>query len=101
MGRYVVRLRRSSSCGAVWAEVRTHARSGVREVSINAGPEEHLMAYPKSEPEGSSSPMVATSSRWAEKACAVVAAKLACTSKDGSEVVPAPADWRPVPVVRL
>ncbi|ARF53644.1 helix-turn-helix domain-containing protein [Streptomyces gilvosporeus] len=93
---YVVRLRYSPACAAFWAEVSPHASSGVREVSIQAGPEEHLTAYPNGEPNGTSSPMLAPSGGWPGEACAVVAGKLACTSEDGSRVTPAPSDERPV-----
>lgn len=95
-GGYVVRLRYSPSCAAFWAEVYPHGSGGVREVSIKAGPDEHLTAYPKGEANGTSSPMLAPSGGWPGEACAVVADKLACTSEDGAKVTPAPADERPV-----
>ncbi|WP_328967484.1 helix-turn-helix domain-containing protein [Streptomyces sp. NBC_00239] len=95
-GAYVVRLRYSPSCAAVWAEVHTHAGGAVSEVSIKAGPDTRLTSHPVGNADGSSSPMLRASERRTEEACAVAGGKLACTSKDGSEVVPAPG-WSPQP----
>ncbi|WP_353962683.1 MULTISPECIES: DUF2690 domain-containing protein [Streptomyces] len=89
-GRYVVRLRYSPSCSSVWAEVHTRTGGPVREVSNKAGPDARLTSYPVGSADGSSSPMLRASERRTEEACAVAGSKLACTSKDWCEIVPAP-----------
>ncbi|MFI0786321.1 DUF2690 domain-containing protein [Streptomyces lydicus] len=89
---YVVRLRFSPTCSAVWSEVHTHTARGVREVSIKTGPEEGLTSYPRGRADGSTSPMLAASDPRTAEACAVVMDKLACASREAPEIVPAQGD---------
>ncbi|MBA2812548.1 DUF2690 domain-containing protein [Streptomyces sp. KM273126] len=89
-GGYVVRLRYSRACSAVWSEVHVHGGTVVREVSIESGPDERLTSYPELREDRASSPMLAASPLRTEEACAIAEGKLACTSKDSSEVMSAP-----------
>jgi transcriptional regulator with XRE-family HTH domain len=81
---YDVRLRYSPACGTAWSEVREHSPHA-REISVRAGQNVLSAAYPSTDSDGYTSPMLPVTSPRGVEACAEVEGKLACTGLDVEE----------------
>nr|WP_239091634.1 DUF2690 domain-containing protein [Streptomyces sp. SID14478] len=74
---YIVRLRFSPGCRAVWSEVEPLTGTA-RKVSIRLGPDEVLTTHPKGRKGRSVSPMLDADDPKRAVACAQVADRVAC-----------------------